>query len=60
MAEKFEEGDVVKLKAGGPKMVVQWCEHDDVRDQVMALCDWFENGIHKSAQFAAGQLEKAE
>lgn len=37
--KRFEEGDVVELKSGGPPMVIAHFPNDD-----SATCDWFVDG----------------
>ena len=52
---KFDIGEVVRLKSGGPKMTVM--RHNDNNSTV---CDWFNHkGNNKSASFAVGTLEHA-
>lgn len=37
--KRFEEGDVVELKSGGPSMTIAHFPNDD-----QATCDWFVDG----------------
>jgi uncharacterized protein YodC (DUF2158 family) len=41
--DEFKEGDVVRLKSGGPNMTVETVDDDEVR------CAWFDdkNQIHR-------------
>lgn len=56
MSEKFKPGDVVRLKAGGPQMVVEsWI---DIRQAFK--CTWFAGAKHNSKEFQAVALEKYE
>jgi uncharacterized protein YodC (DUF2158 family) len=52
---RFQPGDVVKLKSGGPPMTVE-C---DVGDQRVS-CQWFEKNELKQATFAEATLEPSE
>lgn len=57
MAEKFEIGDVVVLKSGGPGMtVVNTGEYPSTKNGV--FCTWFVGSDVKEALFDAGALEK--
>ncbi len=50
---EFKEGDVVKLKSGGPEMTVSKIKEDDLR------CKWFnEKGELKTKYFKTFELEK--
>ena len=40
MTEKFNPGDVVKLKSGGPQMTVESTQDND--NQQLVRCTWFE------------------
>lgn len=44
---KFRPGDLVQLKAGGPKMVVE--QYDSYRDSYE--CTWFSGAKHNSERF---------
>ena len=52
--EKFEVGDVVQLKSGGPKMTV----YNIVKDAVW--CRWFEGKKKRSGVFVAAELQKSD
>ena len=47
MAQKFNAGDLVQLKAGGPKMVVE----QFLTYQQAYECTWFSGAKHNSQQF---------
>ena len=48
---KYDEGDVVRLKSGGPKMTVNgYMEFGEVH------CQWFEDAEMKKGFFAEGSL----
>jgi len=48
---KFEIGDVVMLKSGGPSMTVSAIQEDIVR------CAWFKDDEVRSVQFQRAMLE---
>lgn len=56
--QQFKEGDVVKLKSGGPKMTVV-AALDNGR---LVRCIWYEEGNGYSAEknFLVATVEKAE
>jgi len=54
---KFETGDVVRLKSGGPKMTVQEITQDE--DEYIE-CIWFEEGNKMMDTFHPDTLEKIE
>jgi uncharacterized protein YodC (DUF2158 family) len=47
----FQEGDVVQLKSGGPKMTVEGYEDG------LVVCVWFEEKTRKSSSFKEGTLQ---
>ena len=47
----FQDGDVVKLKSGGPRMTVEGYEDD------LVICVWFEGTERKSATFKEATLQ---
>jgi uncharacterized protein YodC (DUF2158 family) len=47
---KFEIGDVVKLKAGGPSMVIRKMKDKEV------FCEWFDKATAKLHSFLKAQL----
>jgi uncharacterized protein YodC (DUF2158 family) len=49
---KFEPGDFVQLKSGGPKMVVE--QHNNYNDSY--LCTWFSGAKHNTHNFQAAAL----
>jgi uncharacterized protein YodC (DUF2158 family) len=57
MAE-FNEGDVVQLKSGGPKMTIYKVEEWD--GKMRAHCDWFEGTQKQSGSFYFAVLKLVE
>lgn len=56
MATKFKPGDLVQLKAGGPKMVVEtWVEYVKAYE-----CTWFAGAKHNSERFKEAVLQPYE
>ncbi len=64
---KFKDGDVVRLKSGGPKMTIAWldlqlnpetAEFDLYSGQV--LCEWFDEKEIKYQKFRQDSLELDE
>ncbi len=53
---RFEVGDVVRLKSGGPPMSVCW---QDVEHDRVLLC-WFFRGKAEEATYRADMLERCE
>ena len=57
----FEEGDVVRLKSGGPTMVIKEYPAKNLEGQPMtthAECEWFDNdGILKHSIFKIIELK---
>lgn len=57
MAE-FKNGDIVRLKSGGPEMTVNdllaGCDPPEIN------CSWFNGGKHESAKFHPDTLERGE
>ena len=51
---EFKEGDVVKLKSGGPLMTIQSTDMDDPNE---ILCCWFVNDKPVVDSFYAEMLE---
>lgn len=56
---KFRKGDVVRLKSGGPKMVVEACLHydDRVHPCVGYYCCYIHEGRVEKNEFAEEALE---
>lgn len=53
MSDKIEAGNVVRSKAGGPKMTVHRIEG------LTVWCRWFDDKSHlHSGQFTLGELER--
>lgn len=52
--EQFSDGDVVRLKSGGPTMTVE--QYDDIYQQV--VCSWFAGDKHERARFSPASLVK--
>ena len=58
----FSEGDVVRLKSGGPDMTVTGAAERQFTagSRIMVYCEWLEDGgKHRSKQFSAALLEPA-
>lgn len=64
ITRKFKDGDVVRLKSGGPKMTISWLdlqlnpetnEFDLYSGQV--LCEWFDDKELKHQKFRQDSLE---
>jgi len=55
---EFKEGDIVKLKSGGPKMTIERIANYMHKGR-KAQCNWFINNKKQSGLFALEVLEKA-
>lgn len=53
MSDKFEVGDIVKLKSGGEKMTIE-----EIDDDGYVSCVWFEGSQPQRATFVAATLQK--
>lgn len=51
---EFHDGDVVRMKSGGPKMTIRFIERDE------AVCDWFAGDQPKVDRFKLAQLTSAQ
>jgi uncharacterized protein YodC (DUF2158 family) len=50
----FKEGDIVRHRAGGPRMVVaELCRFDSIKYE----CTWFVGGDRRSERFSEGEIE---
>lgn len=49
----FQIGDLVRLKSGGPNMIVS------AATQTVVVCDWFDGAKKMSDQFNVQTIEKA-
>ena len=60
--EKFEVGDVVQLKSGGPRMTVSAVDVPVLEQNADAdlTCDWFTNGKHAREVFPTAALVRPE
>lgn len=56
MANKFEDGSLVRLKSGGPVMTVD--SYDDGDEKY--ICEWFDNGKRNTALFRETSIEQYE
>ncbi len=54
MAGKFQPGDVVMVRSGGPSMTVDFW--DDERE--LYVCTWFEKTKRQQSEFQETTLEK--
>jgi uncharacterized protein YodC (DUF2158 family) len=59
MSDEFKAGDLVQLKSGGPKMVVEQVGEDFGRRK-RVWCNWFDGNKKSSDTFAPEQLKIAE
>jgi uncharacterized protein YodC (DUF2158 family) len=57
MTGQWKEGDVVKLKSGGPKMIVDRVVHYS-DDSTSVYCVWFDNNEKKECDFVPSGLAK--
>lgn len=58
MSAQFKSGDVVRMKSGGPKMTVAWCDYEfEGASQQTAFCEWFEGAKPLGRKFAASTLK---
>ena len=53
--DNFQEGDVVRLKSGGPGMTIK-----QIRDNGELFCQWFDGNNVKDDYFNPSSLEKDE
>lgn len=56
----MEEGTVVKLKSGGPKMTISafyWDAHEGKYDKERVICFWFKADEKQSDVFPTHTLE---
>jgi uncharacterized protein YodC (DUF2158 family) len=56
--KRFNEGDVVTLKSGGPKMVVS--SIGTMYDEYAVNCEWFSGTKRESASFNAATLQLSD
>ena len=60
--EQLQAGDVVQLKSGGPKMVIEWINRKNppnVFANLGACCSWFDSsGKQHTKMFAESALKK--
>lgn len=62
MSEAIQKGDTVRLKSGGPKMVVDDIGEGDwgTSGETRVWCEWFdEKNIAQRKDFALTSVEKA-
>ena len=57
MVEQWKEGDVVQLKSGSPKMIVDRVVHYS-DDRTSVYCIWFEDNKKQEGNFPPSGLEK--
>jgi uncharacterized protein YodC (DUF2158 family) len=57
MAGQWKEGDVVQLKSGGPKMIVDRVVHYS-DDSTSIYCVWFDNNKKQECDFPPNGLKK--
>jgi len=56
--ERFEEGAIVELKSGGPKMTVQ--SFGDIGAAGKYICQWFAGKKLETGRFTPKQLKRSE
>ena len=57
-SEKFQTGDIVQLKSGGPKMtVVGYADIFGTSDKKTVRCQWFAGSKLESGSFPEDSLE---
>jgi uncharacterized protein YodC (DUF2158 family) len=57
MAKQWKEGDIVQLRSGGPKMIVDRLVHYS-DDSTSVYCVWFDGGSKRECDFPPDGLEK--
>jgi len=57
MNEQWKEGDVVQLKSGGPRMIVDRVVHFS-DDSTSVYCVWFDDTEKNEGNFPPNGLEK--
>lgn len=60
MSEQFQEGDVVRLKSGGPTMTVTQVGEAHMTGRMTVWCVWFDPKGQQNGTFPPGALEKDE
>jgi uncharacterized protein YodC (DUF2158 family) len=60
MAIKFQKGDLVQLKSGGPSMTVRFTPDDDAdypHEDGQYLCEWFKGASRDKGNFEEHVLQ---
>lgn len=52
----INEGDVVRLKSGGPRMTVDWVD----TERGTITCSWFDGETRNQAEFGLKSVEVAK
>jgi len=60
MTQELRDGDVVRLKSGGPPMTIEKIGKFGYEKEVRAMCVWFDGKQRKAELFVLTSLEKAE
>ena len=61
MDKKFNKGDIVVLKSGGPKMTVDgYAWHGNYESNEAVVCFWFDGSKKKEAIFNQETLKPAD
>jgi uncharacterized protein YodC (DUF2158 family) len=60
LAQKYNTGDVVQLKSGGPKMTVEEYSPGGIENMLHVWCSWFAGSKHERAIFPEDTLEPAK
>jgi uncharacterized protein YodC (DUF2158 family) len=58
MTQAFKVREVVKLKSGGPKMVIH--KIAEANGDVKAWCEWVEKGKEQRGTFSLTSLERPD
>ena len=56
----FEEGDVVKLKSGGPDMTVSTVDAPGTIGSNYIKCNWFSGAKRQTGKFQPDELEHVD
>ncbi len=58
MAQKFQPGDIVQLKSGGPAMTIAEVNTDSMTGRFRGyFCEWFKGASKERAHFSEDTLQ---